>query len=460
MRLPAVAAAAVLLTGICAGVPADAVGAPGVSCPTVASNGAVTPGPGPGVDWSGCNLSSANLSAADLTAANLIGTDLSGANLSGAHLTNASLEAANMAGADVAGASLAGARMDGVSSGGVTGVPAGLPRFWSIADGYLIGPAANLTGADLAGMNLTSADLSGTILTGANLSGTSLSGADLTNVASGAISGTPESLPGNWILLDGFLFGPAAELFGANLSGLDLSSLDLAYANLRATDLDGAQLADSNLTDAYFDSANLTDASLAGATTTGATFNLAFWLNTTCPDGSNSNAYDDGCFSPLDTTPPAAHPSVTNGVAGSHGWYTSPVTVTWNWTDSGTIVTSRCTAASTATGSGKAIKVTAACTDLAGNVGHASFVLKIDRTRPAVTVTGIRNHHTYRKGHVPAAGCRTTDTMSGVARHAKLSITTTGRHGLGRFTATCAGAVSIAGTRQARPQRVTYTVIR
>lgn len=91
---------------------------------------------------------------------------------------------------------------------------------------------------------------------------------------------------------------------------------------------------------------------------------------------------------------------------------------------------------------------------------HASVTLKIDQTRPRVTVTGVRNHHTYRKGHVPIAGCRTTETISGVATPAKRKVTTTGKHGLGTFTVTCSGAVSIAGTRQARPQRITYTVIR
>jgi hypothetical protein len=88
------------------------------------------------------------------------------------------------------------------------------------------------------------------------------------------------------------------------------------------------------------------------------------------------------------------------------------------------------------------------------------MTLKIDLTRPKVTVTGVRNHLTYHKGKVPVAGCRTTETISGVAKPAKLKVTTTGSHGLGRFTVTCAGAVSTAGTRQAQPLQITYTVIR
>jgi hypothetical protein len=75
-------------------------------------------------------------------------------------------------------------------------------------------------------------------------------------------------------------------------------------------------------------------------------------------------------------------------------------------------------------------------------------------------VTGVRNHATYRKGKVPVAGCRTVEAISGVATPAKRKVTTTSKNGLGHFTVTCSGAVSTAGTRQAQPQQITYTVIR
>jgi hypothetical protein len=42
---------------------------------------------------------------------------------------------------------------------------------------------------------------------------------------------------------------------------------------------------------------------------------------------------------------------------------------------------------------------------------------------------------------------------------AVLTITTTGSQGVGRFTATCAGAVDLAGNRQLNPVRATYTVL-
>jgi hypothetical protein len=46
-----------------------------------------------------------------------------------------------------------------------------------------------------------------------------------------------------------------------------------------------------------------------------------------------------------------------------------------------------------------------------------------------------------------------------VATPASLTVTTTGAHGVGPFTATCAGAVDRAGNTQAAPVSVTYTVV-
>ncbi len=167
----------------------------------------------------------------------------------------------------------------------------------------------------------------------------------------------------------------------------------------------------------------------------------------------------DGCFSPLDHKAPSAKPAVSAGKRGRPGWYVSEVTVTWHWTDNGTIVTGKCEPSSRVTENGPVV-VLATCTDRAGNTGHSSFVLHIDRTRPQVTVTGVHNGRRYRQGHVPRAGCRTTEPVSGVATRARLTIRAQGSHGLGKFTATCKGAVSVAGTSQSRPQRVTYTVVR
>ena len=113
-----------------------------------------------------------------------------------------------------------------VKSGGITGDGSTtLPTNWQLIEGYLIGPGADLTDANLSGV-----DLSGANLSGADLSGADLTNATLSSVKSGGITGTPSHLPTNWQLIDGYLIGPGADLTDADLSGVDLSGVDLSGA--------------------------------------------------------------------------------------------------------------------------------------------------------------------------------------------------------------------------------------
>ncbi|HET6168099.1 MAG TPA: PxKF domain-containing protein, partial [Marmoricola sp.] len=90
-----------------------------------------------------------------------------------------------------------------------------------------------------------------------------------------------------------------------------------------------------------------------------------------------------------DADPPTASPTQAPA-ANADGWNNTDVTVTWNWTDpaggSG-IDPAACTTASTSSGQGAAIDVTATCADYAGNVGTASYTVKVDTTAPATTIT-------------------------------------------------------------------------
>jgi uncharacterized protein YjbI with pentapeptide repeats len=184
-----------------------------------------------------------------------------------ANLTDASLSSADLAGADLAGTELSGAALSGVSSGGITGTPSSLPIGWLLVEGYLVGPQANLTNAGLVDAVLTNSDLNGTNLTGADLSG----------VVSGGITPFPAYLPADWTFVAGYLLGPSANLTSADLSNVDLGPADLTGANL---------------TDADLDNANLTAADLSGV----------IWSNTTCPDGTNSNNDADTCTNDLGYT--------------------------------------------------------------------------------------------------------------------------------------------------------------
>ena len=225
-------------------------------CPTVeAKSGRVAPPAFFAAQWAGCNLTDANL-----TDAELIGANLTGANLTGADLTGASLYR--------------------VTSGRIIATRTPVlpkPKFklsdagnsdgngnWKLANGYLVGPGADLSGADL-----TDADLSGADLTDANLAGAKLAG-----VISGNRSQTKgivlrggifvqldllPKLPDGWILRNHYLIGPKAKLNNAWLAEEDLFGANLTGANLTG--------------------ANLTNATLTGVT----------WSNTICPDGTASN---------------------------------------------------------------------------------------------------------------------------------------------------------------------------
>lgn len=198
-----------------------AAGQVGVSWP---STTACLGWPHPGVNWSlpgstpgnGCNFILANLDQQNLSHANLTNANLSGAslvlvNLSGAKLTGANITNTNLHDANLSGDNLSGNNLSGVSSHGVIG-PVTLPTGWLLtADGYLIGPAANLGGAILDFVDLSNANLSG-----ANLRGASLQSMNLTNA--------------------------------------NLSSANLTQAALQTVNLTGANLSGANLTDAsWFD---------------------------------------------------------------------------------------------------------------------------------------------------------------------------------------------------------------
>lgn len=201
-----------------------------------------------GADLSGASFQGADLLGADLAFANLVGTDLSdavvtGARLSGANLTRADLTRADLTGTEAYGAVFYAATiadtnftdvaLHDVRSGRLTGTAASLPGKWQVAAGHLIGPGADLTGADLTGVDLQGADLSET-----NLTATNLSNAQLTGVTSGGITGRPSALPTNWLLAEGHLVGPGADLTGADLIGANLSGADLT-----GTHIDRARLA-------------------------------------------------------------------------------------------------------------------------------------------------------------------------------------------------------------------------
>ncbi len=139
-------------------------------------------------------------------------------------------------------------------------------------------------GVDLQYCSLGKHDLKGADLAGANLSYVKLE---------------------NGTLNDADLEG--ADLYHANMDGASLEGANLTDADLDSTYLGFAELDGANLTDAILDFANFTFTSLVNANLTGSDFSEAnnstfqniYWGNTTCPDGTNSDADGGTCLSNL-----------------------------------------------------------------------------------------------------------------------------------------------------------------
>jgi len=386
-----------------------------------------------GLDLDHANLTGANLSGADLSGANLSGGNLSKANLAGLALTGVDLNSASLFGATIQGTEFANATLTGVASNGLTGTPASLPADWRVVGGFLVGPGADLWGEQLTSLDLTGVDLQDANLHGSNLTGSNLSGADLTganlssatltstnlsnaklagtslyDVRSGGITGVPASLPASWSFVNGYLAGPGAHLSLASLAGADLAGADLAGAELGYADLSHADLSKANLAGGDLEFMDLTGANLSGANLTGAILEHSDLTDANL-DGANLTNAD------LDVT-------TLTGV--------TVVGAIWSNTK---------------------------CPDGSNSDKHLhGCTTPLDTTPPTVTVTGVANGHVYVYGAAPTPRCQTTDDGT-VATPATLTLAR-GANGVGRFTATCAGAIDLAGNKQSVPVTVTYTV--
>jgi len=297
--------------------------------------------PGAIKNLSRCVFTGADLSDTDLSGSELQGANFTGANLSGADLTytrahHANFTEANLANArapwsDLTGAVLAGAVLRQAD------VHAGNLKDADLTNADLTGALldqASLVGTNLAGSDLHAANLTQTQTRGAHVEAADLSSAILMGVSSGGLTGTPTALPAQWVLLNGNLIGPGAELAGADLGGLDLSAVNLdgvrsgrilagpvalptnwswvsgylvgphanlTDANLRAVDLSGRHLAGAIFTNADAELANLSNADLTGAILDGGAFNganftnsllVAAWLNGTSLVGADLTGAD------------------------------------------------------------------------------------------------------------------------------------------------------------------------
>ena len=271
--------------------------------------------PARNVDLSRANLQGARWLNADLSEANLSGVNLLQANISGADMSDANLDllrafelvgtcpallppgwicdvqpssgrrvlvgpGADLVGANLVGLDLSEADLTGTRLYGLPGCPP-LPDGFLCAgteDGefVLFGPGLDYSGADLSGgggffiptnRTFDGADLVETNLVGSSLQGVDLSDSELTGVrAFNLVGECPAALPEGWECV----LQPSNGLVAvvgptANLSGADLSEADLSGLDLSEALLVGSDLSDANLTAANLAAADLTDSTLIGA---------------------------------------------------------------------------------------------------------------------------------------------------------------------------------------------------
>ncbi len=158
----------------------------------------------------------------------------------------------------------------------------------------------------------------------------------------------------------------------------------------------------------------------------------------------------------VDDQPPVVTGSPEQAPNAS-GWYNSPVTISWTSVDpapsSGTATMPAPTTLSTE-GAHQTVTSGKSC-DPAGNCATGSVTgLNLDMTPPSVSVTGVTDGNSYTGGVTPNPGCSTSDSLSGVAANATLTVTNSGIN----YTAICGGATDNAGN-QAPPVSVSYQVI-
>jgi hypothetical protein len=151
-----------------------------------------------------------------------------------------------------------------------------------------------------------------------------------------------------------------------------------------------------------------------------------------------------------DTTAPSANPSITAGIAGANGWYTSDVTVSWKWNDGGSgIDAAHCTTSSTSSGEGSII-LTATCEDNAGNTGNASYTAQVDKTAPALNPTVSPNQIVLNGSATASANA--SDATSGLATQSCGVVTTSS---VGSKTVSCTATDSAGNSAS---QSISYRV--
>ena len=258
--------------------------------------------------------------------ARLIDANLSNLDLSGMNLTGVSFHRANLQNADLDNATL-----DFVDGSNVVHCPSSLPVEWDCLNNNLVGPKAmlydaNLSGLDLSNRNLSeilfwASDLTSTNFSDSNLSfgqiistivqDSNFSNSNLTRFHSRWLFGCPNQMPAEWICMEvvnhdseeewesifvneefqkekftslsqssNWLLGPGVSLNYYIAGGINIygQEFEMDFSNL-------------NLSNAWIENSNF-----EGANFSGTNINGTVWISTICPNGMNSDGFEDGCL--------------------------------------------------------------------------------------------------------------------------------------------------------------------
>jgi hypothetical protein len=168
---------------------------------------------------------------------------------------------------------------------------------------------------------------------------------------------------------------------------------------------------------------------VGSAPLSGGTATLAFQVPTGHAQQVSAVYPGDGAFTGSSASTARRDPVITATLASTkarrHGWYPAPVTVTFHCQQTSAALTQACPAPVTLTRSaaGQSVTRSIVATD-GGATTVAVNGINIDRLRPVARITGVRAGATYFASG-PVAGCRATDSLSGVAA-CTVTRTTTG----------------------------------
>ena len=140
---------------------------------------------------------------------------------------------------------------------------------------------ANISHSDQGFAKYNNASMSNVYIWSCYLGGTDFTGADINGIQSGSCgytNNTPPILPSGYILRNGHIVGPNANLTGAtfnnfsfvdqDFSGANLTGVNFRYATLSNANFAGATLLNANLYESDLSNANLSGADIRGANLT------------------------------------------------------------------------------------------------------------------------------------------------------------------------------------------------